>query len=175
MQCTGDDIESGLPFLFAASPETLISGGDPSTPRDVQDRHLAAPEQALAAAYSADPPAEANGWMTPEELQRLLTYDENGLAGSLRPEAERAGPLGAVIVGVGCVAVFAGVAWAGTLLNNWIHLDQIDGGGEIADNVLSLLLAIIASGLAFWAAGELGARVSHRHLERARRRAHRNP
>lgn len=173
LQCTGDDLASGLPFLFAASPEALIDAGSPSNPRHVLDQHFAVAEQALAAAYSADPPADAHGWKTPEEFQLLLTDDETGLADSLRPEAERAGPLGAVIVGAGCVAVFAAVAWAGVLLNNWIHLDQIDGEGETADNVLSLLLAVVAGAVALWTAGVLDDRMSRRHLERERRRSHR--
>jgi hypothetical protein len=169
MQCAGDDLEGALPFLFAASPEALSEGGAPSLPRQVQDQTFETALQALQAAYGADPPALAQGWDTLEDFARLVTDAESGIADDLRPEAERLGPLGAVLVGMGCVMVFAAVVGAGTLLNNWIHLDQIDGDREVVDNGLSLILAIVAAILAWWAAAKLDDRMSRRHLERARR------
>lgn len=160
------DLPSALPHLFDADPHVLASSGTLFTPCRVVDQAHDSAGEAMAAAHSQHPVAHPDHWGGGADF--CSAVEENpGFAGLLKPEAERVGALGTVVVGVVFLAVAAAVIYAGYRLNVWVGLDTPERKDTLTDQIFALVVVVLAGALAVVSGRGLARLLARRNLAKA--------
>ena len=159
VRCSGSDLELGLAFLFDPDPDPLVHGGEPSMQRWVQDQDFDTLEEAREAALRQDVPAPLEGWRDEVAFRSWVKEPEFALL--IRPEAQRVGVLGRVLVGAGSLTAFVAVWVAFALLDPSLFREE---GDELVYSII--LVAIPALLVAAVVGAKLEEILSRRHLAR---------
>lgn len=166
LSLVASDLPGALPHLFDADPDVLARGGTPVNPCQVVDHAYDSAEEAMAAAYGQQPPADPHDWVDGADFC-LSVEDDPEFAELLKPGAERIGGLGTVAVGLGGLAVAAAVTYAGYRLNVWVGLDTPERKGTLPDTVFTIIAFALAGVLALRSGRRLARLLARRNLAKA--------
>ena len=98
VRCRGSDLPTVVAYLFDPDAAAVITAAGPSDHWLVQDQDFDTADEAVLAAQHLDPPAELGGWL--DEAAFRSKVQDLELWRSVRPEAERLGVPGRIVVGV---------------------------------------------------------------------------
>jgi hypothetical protein len=149
MGCAGNDLESGVPFLFNRYPDMLAHGGGPRVERLVRDQDFDTFDEALRATQLQDRPADPDQWRL-GGLGKQPLYPQRSLTGPDQPRNLRTAER--LAVGLISVSVFALSLYAGFRFGVWLGQDD-PGGWGTGDAALAAFYLLFGAG---WLAGSAG-------------------